>query len=75
MEDGPCACVSTVSQEVDVVHERTVRLMLTDKSRDPSWFGWRLSRLKRLGLFKNTAKLSTNGILFVRQYPFSHRCS
>lgn len=58
-----------------MVQERTVKSMLTDKSLDPSWFGWRPSCLKRWGLFKNAAKLSTNGILFPRQYPFSHRCS
>ena len=44
----PWVCVSIVSQEVGVVKEQTVRSMLTDKSRDPSWFGWRPSCLKML---------------------------
>lgn len=57
-----------------MVHDRTVRLMLTDKSINPSWLGCRPFDLKRWGLFKKTKKLSTNGILFIKQYPFSHRC-
>ena len=72
---GLCACELAVSQEVAVVQDRTVRLRLIDKSRESSWFGWRPSHLKRYGLFKKAAKLSTKGILLFRQYPFSHRCS
>ena len=33
---GLCACELALSQEVAVVQDRTVKLKLTDKSREPS---------------------------------------